>query len=228
MDEPDDDLEIVSFTAQVFLAEPGASDKPAPRLTTPVLRARRRGITEVLRGESAAQVLETAFELEAALPQEHKWVAYELIRHHAGAFSAITVAQVEDLADRAASWYAVDALGTILTGRLWAQGRLPDALIDGWARSDNRWLRRSALVATVGRNAVKPDPERTFALCLRLADDRDDMVEKAVSWALRWLAQKDRTVVDAFWDANNERFRPRVKREVGHKLATGLKTPRRR
>lgn len=198
-----------------------------PKRDTPHLRALRKIWSQGLKAENGAYVIAVAEALEAVTPQETKWLAYELIRHHKAAFAEVSQTLVERFAEHAASWYAVDGLGTILTGRLWAQGRLPDALIDDWAASDNRWLRRSALVATVGRNAVTPDPERTFRLCLRLADDRDDMVEKAVSWALRWLAQKDRAVVDVFMDEHIELFRPRVRREVAHKLATGLKTPRR-
>jgi 3-methyladenine DNA glycosylase AlkD len=83
------------------------------------------------------------------------------------------------------------------------------------------------LVATVGRNGVRPDAARTLALCERLAGDRDDMVEKAVSWALRFLSQKDRAAVDAYWPANASRYGARVRREVRHKLTTGLKNPRR-
>lgn len=198
-----------------------------PKRDTPHLRALRKAWSQGLAVEPGDHVIAVAEALEAVTPQETKWLAYELIRHHKAAFAELSQTLIERFADHAASWYAVDGLGTILIGRLWAQGRLPDALFDAWAASDDRWLRRSALVATVGRNAVKPDPERTFRLCLRLADDRDEMVEKAVSWALRWLAQKDRAVVDAFMDGHVERFRPRVRREVAHKLATGLKTPRR-
>lgn len=113
-----------------------------------------------------------------------------------------------------------------MSGPLWAAGRISNGLIDGWSRSDDRWLRRSALVATVGRNAARPDAASTFALCLRLAGDRDDMVEKAVSWALRYLSQKDRDAVVAFMAKHGDRFRPRVKREVRNKLTTGLKTPK--
>jgi 3-methyladenine DNA glycosylase AlkD len=167
-------------------------------------------------------------EMERQLPQERKWLAYELIRFHPGAFAAIIELQVEDFASRIASWYAADAFGTILSGPLWAKGRISDGLIEGWSKSSDRWLRRSALVATVGRNATRPDPAGTFAICLRLADDKDDMVEKAVSWALRYLSQKDRAAVVAFMTKNGERFRARVKREVRNKLSTGLKTPRAR
>ena len=55
----------------------------------------------------------------------------------------------------------------------------------GWARSPDRWLRRSALVATVG---AKAEAARTLAVCAGLAADRDDMVVKALSWALRELS----------------------------------------
>lgn len=199
-----------------------------PRRDTPHLRALRKVWSATLKPETGAHVIAVAEALEAVSPQESKWLAYEMIRHHKAAFAEVSQTVVERFARHAASWYAVDALGTVLTGALWAQGRLADDLVDGWAASDDRWLRRSALVATVGRNAVRPDPARTFALCLRMAEDRDDMVEKAVSWALRWLAQKDRAVVEAFMAEHGHRFRPRVRREVAHKLATGWKTPRRR
>lgn len=197
-----------------------------PKRDTPNMRALRRRWSQALKSEPALQVIAVAEALEAVSPQEGQWVAYELIRHHKAAFAGVSQTVVDCFAERAVSWYAVDALGTILTGPLWAAGRLPDEVVDAWSRAESRWRRRLALVTSVGRNGVRPDPDRTFALCLRLADDRDDMVEKAVSWALRYLSQKDKAAVEAFWAHNAHRFRPRVKREVAHKLATGLKTPR--
>lgn len=193
---------------------------------TPHLRTLRKVWSQTLKAETGAQVIAVAEALEAVSPQEGKWLAYELIRHHKAAFAEVSQLVVERFAERAASWYAVDALGTILTGALWAKGRLPDALFDAWSRSDDRWLRRSALVATVGLNAAAPDPGRTFPLCLRLANDRDDMVEKAGSWALRYLSQKDRDAVVAFMDEHGGAFCARVRREVRNKLSTGRKNPK--
>jgi 3-methyladenine DNA glycosylase AlkD len=197
-----------------------------PRRDTPHLRALRKTWSQELKSETGAHVVAVAEALEAVSPQEGKWLAYELIRHHKAALAEVSLTVVERFAEHAASWYAVDALGTILTGALWAKGRLPDERVEAWSRSEDRWLRRSALVATVGLNAVKPDPARTFPLCLRLADDRDDMVEKAVSWALRYLSQKDRDVVVAFMDEHGGKFCARVRREVRNKLSTGLKSGR--
>jgi 3-methyladenine DNA glycosylase AlkD len=70
------------------------------------------------------------------------------------------------------------------------------------------------------------DPVRTLAICRRLVHDRDDMVEKALSWSLRALAARDRTAVEQFLAAENAALAARVKREVRNKLATGLKQPR--
>lgn len=198
-----------------------------PRAYTPQLRELRTRWSATLKPETATTMRKIARALERGSPQARKWMAYELIRFHPDAFAAMTEADVQDFAGRIDAWYATDAFGTVLSGPLWARGLLQDALFDAWSRSESRWLRRSALVATVGRNATKPDPAGTFELCLRLADDRDDMVEKAVSWALRYLSQKDRAAVEAFWAEHGERFRPRVKREVRHKLATGVKSRRR-
>jgi 3-methyladenine DNA glycosylase AlkD len=59
-----------------------------------------------------------------------------------------------------------------------------------------------------------------------LLDDRADMVVKAMSWALRELAKRDQRAVAAFIARQRTRMAPRLLREVGNKLRTGLKNPR--
>ncbi len=205
---------------------------PLPRGDTAEVRAVRRRWSKSLRATPAAEVLSIARRVEAAASQTGKWVAYELIRYHPAAFSEIVEPAVADYAARLASWYAVDAFGTILAGPLWAKGNLSDGLIEAWSTSEDRWLRRSALVATVGLNARSSgglgDAARTLPICRRLAGDRDDMVEKGLSWALRALSQRDRPAVEVFMDDLGEALPARVKREVSNKLTTGLKTPGKR
>lgn len=69
------------------------------------------------------------------------------------------------------------------------------------------------------------DAARTLDICTRLVADRDDMVVKALSWALRELAFWDIDSVLAFLAAYDAVLAPRVKREVNNKLTTGLKNP---
>ncbi len=65
------------------------------------------------------------------------------------------------------------------------------------------------------------DTERTLAVCRILVDDQDDMVVKALSWALRVLVPHDPKAVREFLTAYDERLAARVKREVRNKLTTG-------
>jgi 3-methyladenine DNA glycosylase AlkD len=200
-----------------------------PQRDTASLRTVRKAWSKGLRLAPAGDVLAAAEGLEAKAGQGGKWIAYELVRFHPGALEQVTEAQIADFASRAQSWFAVDALGTILTGLLWAKGRLSDELVEAWSRSDDRWLRRSALVATVGLNARASkgpgDAARTLTICRRLAPDRDEMVEKALSWALRELSKRDRPAVERFMAEMDAVLPARVRREVRHKLATGLKAP---
>lgn len=201
-----------------------------PSRYTPFVRALRKSWSAKLKGESAADVIALAQALEGHRPQETKWVAYELVRFHPAAYGAITEAELEGFARSMASWYAVDAFGTILFGPLWAKERVSDALVTRWSTSPDRWLRRSALVATVGLNARGSggagDAARTLPICRTLAADRDDMVEKALSWALRALSQRDRAAVEGFVGEMGDRLGARVRREVRAKLTTGKKNPR--
>jgi 3-methyladenine DNA glycosylase AlkD len=53
------------------------------------------------------------------------------------------------------------------------------------------------------------------------------MVVKAMSWALRALAQRDANAAERFVERSRSRLASRVVREVGNKLRTGLKSGRR-
>ncbi len=83
----------------------------------------------------------------------------------------------------------------------------------------------AALVSTVPLNLRAAggtgDTARTLAVCGRLAADRDDMVVKALSWALRELIVWDPDAVRSFVAIHD--LAPRVRREVTTKLETGRK-----
>ena len=70
------------------------------------------------------------------------------------------------------------------------------------------------------------DAPRTLDVCRMLVEDRDDMVVKALSWALRALAVRDPKAVRAFLAQHKGVVAPRVRREVQNKLLTGLKNPK--
>lgn len=195
---------------------------------TPNERAIRHKYSRMLRQANPEFILNVA----RALLKHHRWLAYELIAHHRAAFQSIGEAEVEELGQGINTWEAVDSFARTLSGPAWLRGQVSDDLIIRWARSENRWWRRAALVSTVALNVRsrggKGDTRRTLAVCRLLANDHDDMVAKALSWALRELVVHDADAVRAFLDEYQDGLVARVKREVRHKLTTGLKNPRRK
>ena len=130
-----------------------------------------------------------------------------------------------------ASWDAVDVFASYLSGPAWREGQTSDTEIKRWAKSPDLWWRRAALVSTVPLNnktrGGSGDAKRTLMICELLIEDHEDMVVKAMSWALRELAKRKPTAVTKFLEQHYHRLAARVLREVGNKLTTGKKNPKR-
>jgi hypothetical protein len=172
-----------------------------------------------------------AFASELLFTYAHRWQAYELIAGHQGAYQGLNADQLERLGQGINSWWSTDAFARTLSGPAWRDGRVKNELFVEWARSPDFWWRRAALVSTVAFNVRSQggmgDVERTLLICRMLVDDHEDMVVKALSWALRQLVYFDRQAVEGFLGEYDSVLAGRVKREVGNKLLIGLKYPRR-
>ncbi len=197
-------------------------------MTTAEIRRVRRKFTRELQSETGRTILAIAERLIETGDSNLRWVAYELIQHHPAAFALCDARKLAKLGRGMNSWGAVDCFSCYLAGPAWQARQVADDVIYKWARSRDRWWRRAALVATVGLNCKarggRGDTPRTLRVCRMLATDRDDMVVKAMSWALRELSKRDPDAVRSFL-AQQKRLAARVVREVGNKLTTGLKNP---
>jgi 3-methyladenine DNA glycosylase AlkD len=193
------------------------------------LRARARARVRGLRAQSDRDVLDEALSVYGA---GDVFLAYEILRAAPRAIAAATKKDVERLGRGMDSWGSVDCFASFVSGVAWRLGRIDDAAVARWTTSKDRWWRRAALVSTVplnnrarGATATGGDAARTLAMCARLVDDRDDMVVKAMSWALRELGKHDAKAVKSFVTKHHDALAPRVLREVAAKLTTGLKNP---
>ncbi|MFO7743522.1 MAG: DNA alkylation repair protein [Anaerolineae bacterium] len=217
-----------SMSAVEVAAKIDAEIRALPVTNVPNVRAVRRRYSRAYEQAGGAFVLEVAKELLENHGQ--RWVAYELIRDHQVAFRSVGEAELEAFGQGMEGWGAVDSFARTLAGPAWLRGQVPDALIHRWARSEDRWWRRAALVSTVALNlrsyGGQGDVPRTLAVCRLLIDDHDDMVVKALSWALRELVVHDPEAVRAFLRDHQDALAARVKREVRNKLTTGLKNPK--
>jgi 3-methyladenine DNA glycosylase AlkD len=197
--------------------------------TTASIRKTRRQISKEIAVEKREAVLALAYELIDRDPNS-RWVAYELVQHHHPTRDKITAVEVERLGEGLSNWGSVDAFACFVSGPAWREGHISDAVIRRWAKSKDRWWRRAALVSTVPLNVRarggSGDAARTLAICELLLADRDEIVVKALSWALRALVKPDPAAVGQFMEKFADELAPLVKREVRNKLTTGLKNPR--
>lgn len=198
-------------------------------LATAPLRKLRREFSRRLARAEPGDVVSLALRLVDRGGIARRFVAYELVHHHRGALASLGARDLERLGRGLDGWGAVDAFGLYLAGPAWRERQVGDRLIHRWAHARDRWWRRAALVSTVPLNSRarggSGDTARTVAVCGALIGDRDDMVVKAMSWALRELAKQDPAAARRFLATHRRALAARVVREVGNKLDTGLKNP---
>jgi 3-methyladenine DNA glycosylase AlkD len=190
------------------------------------LRMIRREFSTQIASFEGTQVIKLALNIlnSQAAP---RFVAYELVHYSKAAMACLNSRNIKALGEGINSWDAVDTFACYLSGPAWREGRLSDSLINKWTTSKDRWWRRAAVVSTVPLNnkarGGSGDAQRTLQICRLVVRDRDDMVVKAVSWALRELSKRDRAQVVQFIDEYRDQLAARVLREVNNKLTTGLK-----
>lgn len=200
-------------------------------VSAPKMRAVLRQILKDLKGETPGRVLEMAWLLRETGTHEGRQMAFELLEKRPDARSVLRTGDIKGLGDGNDNWASVDAFSVYVSGPAWREGQISDRQVLSWTRSKNLWWRRTALVSTVALNMKsrggRGDSPRTLTICSALAVDREPMVAKGLSWALRALIGVDRDGVVGFLDENGTELPSLVRREVRAKLETGKKNPRR-
>lgn len=125
------------------------------------------------------------------------------------------------------NWEVADAFAQYILG-VWIL-EFPDSRVTYlWdlIADEEKWSRRLALVATTFMNRHYKEsafPDLTLALVDIVKTERDPMITKAVSWALRVLGERHAASVRVYLEENAEILAKSVMREVLHKLLLGRK-----
>ncbi len=190
------------------------------------------------RAKSLAREHKDALPALASLAYSHakagdEQLAFELFRAAPRAVAHLSPAHIDRFLPFLHDWNSTDSFASFVSGVAWRNGILSDQHILAWTTSPNLWTRRAALVSTVplnlnarGATAPRGEATKTLAICKSLVADHEDMIVKALSWALRTLAGKDTPAVQAFIRRHESELAARVLRETGNKLTTGLKNPK--
>lgn len=195
-------------------------------VTTPALRA---CLVPLVKAQRLAADPDVVFALWSNGSFEARQGAFQLLESVPRLRRSLSREQVLALAAGNDNWCSVDTYGTYVAGPAWREGVLSDGDIAAWSASPDRWLRRTAIVSTIALNIKarggRGDVARTLAVCARHGSERDDMVQKGLSWALRACIEYDAQAVTAFLHEHDVVLAGRVKREVRNKLRTGKKNP---
>lgn len=158
---------------------------------------------------------------------ELQQMAYEYLDSNKKVLKNLNKDDIDDLGHNLDNWLSVDYFAALIVGFAWREGIISIDYVKKYFKSDNFWIRRIPIVATVALNQKarggKGDSEQTLEICELAIDDHNEMIVKALSWAIRELIKVDKKPVFEFVEKNNDRLHKKVLREVRNKLETGKK-----
>lgn len=123
---------------------------------------------------------------------------------------------IEGLIREARTWALVDVLAGDVVGRIVLAGGDTRRALDRWARDEDFWVRRSALLAWLRPLKAGADFEQFGRYADRMLEEREFFIRKGIGWVLRETAKRRPDVV---W----EWLHPRLDRVSGVTLREGVK-----
>ncbi|WP_167536449.1 DNA alkylation repair protein [Streptomyces ficellus] len=125
---------------------------------------------------------------------EHRMAAVETLTARAAVLLLPEdLAVVERYVRASRTWALVDALAVHAVGAVVAREPVSCGdTLDRWARDEDFWLRRTALLALIpGIRAGSPDLRRLSRYADAMLDEREFFIRKAIGWVLRELSVRD-------------------------------------
>lgn len=151
---------------------------------------------------------------------ELRSMALVLLVKHAAEFEPKHLAFLERLLRHSQTWALVDEIAPRLVGPLLVRhpskvGRV----LDRWARDDDFWIRRAAILSLLlPMRRGDGDWKRFARYAIPLLDDREFFIRKAIGWILREAATHEPERVVAFVSPRAARLSGVTWREATRKL----------
>ena len=153
---------------------------------------------------------------DRATHREERYAALVLARHRLYRTPAQRVASLavyEHLVRTGAWWDLVDETAHLVGAVLAADRPGATPVIRGWARDEDRWLRRCAIISQLDHRD-STDTDLLFSCIDANVADPEFFVRKAIGWALRQYARQDPDWVWASVQHWGNRLSPLSRREA--------------
>ena len=107
------------------------------------------------------------------------------------------------LADNhSANWATTDAICGVLIGPLLVRYPRLAPRMRTWARDGNMWVRRASIVGLIPLVRRGESLDLVYEVARRLHGDEEDLIQKAVGWALREAGKTDMARLERYLRAN--------------------------
>ena len=160
-------------------------------VTVPAIRAAVRGALKAAGAVPRAELLAAVRALWARPVHELRAASVELLVAQVSVLQATELALVERLVREAKTWALVDPLAVHVAGPL--VERLPGCAeaLDRWAKDEDFWVRRAAMLALlVPLRQGGGDFERFGRYADAMLEEREFFIRKAIGWVLREVAKR--------------------------------------
>jgi 3-methyladenine DNA glycosylase AlkD len=104
--------------------------------------------------------------------------------------------------NHSANWATTDAICGLLIGPLLLEHPELGARLRVWSGDRNMWLRRASIVGLIPRARRGGSLDLIYQIAQRLHPDREDLIQKAVGWALREAGKTDMPRLERYLRAN--------------------------
>ena len=173
----------------------GAGDLGFYNVATPQMRALARSIHEAHRHDwSIDQAMAFADALIVDRHLEVKSVGIEVVARYRRGFTPRLLPRWKGwlVANHSANWATTDAICGLLIGPLLVAHPSLAVRMRSWAR-DRRslWVRRASIVGLIPLARRGAALDVLYDVAVRLHPDREDLIHKAVGWALREAGKAD-------------------------------------
>lgn len=103
-----------------------------------------------------------------------------------------------------ANWATTDAMCGVLIGPLIVAHPELGPRLRVWSRDRNMWVRRASIVGLIPRARHGESLDLVYEIAKRLHADREDLIQKAVGWALREAGKTDPARLERYLRANGQ------------------------
>jgi 3-methyladenine DNA glycosylase AlkD len=195
---------------------------------TPDLRRIARDWRRAHPGAEVAEVHRLADALWSAPSREERALGLEILRLRPDVIASLPAAVHRARAAELDEWGLCDLMGTAVLGP-WVLADLPARMeiLHELVASEGIWRPRLAVVSTVPiTRSGEVAPDLALSVLDLVLGRTEPMIVKAVSWALRELAKRERGRAALYLRDRGDALPALVRREVGNVIRTGRKSGR--